>query len=796
MGEQNYGVIKWFDVAKGFGAASTLDGKSIFILGRNIDRLPKQGDLISIDEIQEDKARKRLDALGVIVWKESEALSDLLFEKWRNKKYLGYCAEVEMLLRICDEKLLAKIIETNKENWLEDEDFIKYLANTCNRREFRYSSDQNLYQRITENYLKVVADFYFDVWLKHRKYKGYLSLMFSIYGSRKELSYEQKQTINTELLKKTLEIDHNWIYESEFSKDFNPSSLINLFIEKKVVYDFMIARIKSNEATEDNKEYIWLINNGNDSTINFILEDRNLFFNEEFVNQIKSNWRLYSESSYSKFLTYYIMAQNDLTINDDLKWLLKNGKVEDIKQLISVNRSYWQNNLEFVEQILSFKSVYNRKRAYHKTLSTEEPLVIDCQIEAYQDFIYDIWKSKGKIIFDEYMDWLLANGESSFLYSVFEIEKKIWIHEKSFIDFILKYKFKLGRDRIFLEAFFLEICLSKEHFYHKEGITWLFAEGSLELLKKYISKKLNYRQETLDNIYLAFYPSNDSLYYYKKTWNSKWSEDFKDQYIQERNQLINLRFRGLLKAELEMTELPLEIKKWKKKNTHTATDLANFAFCPASYFLNQKYDLNIEEQENVFFGINEHNKQRLLRLADRREAKEQKMNAKFKNFYVDFARILKAQAIAQGHGTIKPVIYYSKKGKLAGIPDYIFKDEHSYFAVEEKFTFKKFEELTELYYSHKIQALTYLYGLDEFAFNEVYVIYWFVKKDQNGNHKIYNYRIFPVKRTDSNKSIIVDTYNAVDSLEPSEIYHLPKHMINYNKCIRCNYFKICEYKKQ
>jgi CRISPR/Cas system-associated exonuclease Cas4 (RecB family)/cold shock CspA family protein len=795
MSAQYYGVIKWFDMSKGFGAANTIDGKSIFILSRNIDKFPKEGDLISIDEIQEDKARRRLDARGVVVWKESDALSEMLFEKWRNNKDLGYCNEIAMLLRICDELLLDKIIETNKEKWLADEDFIKYLAITCNRREIGFSFDQNLYKRITEMFLKVVADFYFDVWQKHRKYKGYLSYMFSIYGSRNELSYEIKHKLNTELLNKVLAIDHNWIYESEFSVDFNPSSVIILFIEKKIVYDFMIARIISKGTKEYNKDFIWLINNGNDSIINFIIEDINLFSNLEFVNQFKANRRLYSNSSYSKFLTSYIISQNDLTISDDFKWLLKNGRVEDLRQLINVNRAYWQNNLEFVKHLLSFKSVYNRKRDYHRTLNTEEPLVVEYQIEAYQDFIYDIWKSKGKIIFDDYMDWLLANGEGSFLHSVFEIEKKIWINEKSFLDFILKNKFKLGRDRIFLEAFFLEMCLNTEHFYHNEAITWLFAEGSHELFKVYIAKKLNYTPEAVDKIHLAFYPLNDSLYYYKKAWNSNWSADFKDKYIQERNEQSNSRFRRLLKEELEMIEIPLVIKKWKKKNTHTATDLANFAFCPASYFLNQKYDLNIEEQENVFIGINEHNKQRLLRLADRRETKEQKINSTFKSFYVDFARILKAKAIAQGHGTIKPVIYYSKKGKIAGIPDYVFKDEISYFAVEEKFTFKKFEELTELYYSHKIQALTYLYGLDEFSFSEVFVVYWFVKKDQNGNHKIYNYRIFPVMRSDANKTTIVDTFNAVDSLDTSQTYNLPKSFINYNKCIRCNYFKICEYKK-
>jgi hypothetical protein len=208
-----------------------------------------------------------------------------------------------------------------------------------------------------------------------------------------------------------------------------------------------------------------------------------------------------------------------------------------------------------------------------------------------------------------------------------------------------------------------------------------------------------------------------------------------------------------------------------------------------------KYDLNIEEQENVFIGLNEHNKQKLLRLSDRTKPENEKINLNFKNFYSDFSRIMKATPISQGHGSTNPVIYYSKKGKLSGIPDYIFKDDHSCFAVEEKYTFKKFEELKELYFSHKIQAITYLYGLDEFSFSEVFVIYWFVNKDENGNHKIENYRIFSVKRTESNKKAIVNTFNSVDGIDVNQTYAIPNNSINYNKCIRCNYFKICDYKK-
>ncbi|MEY4894220.1 MAG: hypothetical protein RL751_1035, partial [Bacteroidota bacterium] len=576
-----------------------------------------------------------------------------------------------MLLKICDEQLLAKIIKLNKAFWLDNADFTSNLAIACNRREIDFRLNQNLYKRVTEGYLKVVADFYFQVWKKHRKYKGYLSWLFTIYGTRKEWSYDQKQKINSELLTKVLAIDYNWIFETAFANDFTARSSNQLFIEKRIIYDLIINLIKSKDRKEFSQEFIWLINNGNDSIIDFILEDTNHFSNAAFVEQFKAKWQLYSKRSYSKFLTTYILSQHDLTISADLKWLLEHGETEHLHQIINTHQIYWQNNSAFVEQILSFKSVTNRKRVYHKRLDIDDPLVVDYQIEAFQEFIYEIWKSKGKIIFDTHLDWLFTNGNDSFLHDVFEIEKKIWINEKGIIDFMFDEKIKFWPDRMFLEAFFIELCLNPKHTHHKKAMTRLFTEGSLEAIKVLITKKLNYSTEILEKIYSAFYPSNDLAYYSKKAINSEWSPDFKEQYIRERVSLINMQFKRLFKEEMEAEASQLVKKTWSKKSTHSATDLANFAFCPASYFLNQKYELNIEEQENVFIGNTEHNKQRLLRLADRTGAKEQKTNAKFKNFYLDFSRILHAKAIAQGHGTTKPVIHYSKKGKLSGIPDYI-----------------------------------------------------------------------------------------------------------------------------
>lgn len=808
MNAEYFGVIDWFDASKSFGLATVLDSGSVFIHSTNINKYPRKGDLISISEIRENKNKKRRDGIGVVVWEDVDELCNNLFKKWSNTD-LEYCKEIEILLRICDDKLLVKIIELNKDVWLSDKQFIQYLVNTCNYRKIRFSFVQNFNSLINENYLKVVADFCFESWKKHRKYKGHLFYLFSIFANREELSYDQKQKINSEFVNKILEIDHNWLFESDFLEDFNSKYRNVLFIDRKIIYEFIIDIIKKKEIRKYDQYLKWLIDNGDSSVIDFITEDTCLFGNKDFINQFREKRNLYSDSSYSQFLSTYIVSQNAFHFNDDLKWLLTKGSVKDLRQLIRCNKEYWVNNKEFIAFILSLISPYNRIREKPRRLDIEEPLVIEYQVEAYQEFIYDVWKSEGSIIIDKNLNWLLSNGEDSFLISIFEIEKTEWLNNEKIADFIFNLKYELGQpevlinnslyktepDCVFMESFAFEVSMEKNHPHQKEAAKWLFSEGSLETVKKFITKKLNYSREAIDIIYLTHYPSNDSLYYEKKALSSNWSHGFREDYILARTNQINVRFKNLFQEELEMSESIIPKKNTEKKNTYSATDLANFAFCPASYILNQTYDLNIEEQEKVFIGLSEHNKQRLLRLSDRTKPTDQKININFKNFHSDFSRILNAKSISEGHGSKNPTIYYSKKGKLSGIPDYIFKDDHSHFAVEEKYTFNKFEELQELYFSHKIQALTYLYGLDEFSFSEVFVIYWFVKKDKDDNYKIDNYRIFSVKKSESNKKNIISIFNAVSNLDISQTYALPNNLLNYNKCIRCNYFKICEYKK-
>ena len=104
--------------------------------------------------------------------------------------------------------------------------------------------------------------------------------------------------------------------------------------------------------------------------------------------------------------------------------------------------------------------------------------------------------------------------------------------------------------------------------------------------------------------------------------------------------------------------------------------------------------------------------------------------------------------------------------------------------------------MTSLYENHKTQALAYLYGLSDFQFNEVFILYWFITKlNYNDTYDVYNYRIFKLTRTENNKNFIVNTFYKLESIQQRVPYSFPPQQINYKKCVNCSYFPYCENKK-
>lgn len=324
---------------------------------------------------------------------------------------------------------------------------------------------------------------------------------------------------------------------------------------------------------------------------------------------------------------------------------------------------------------------------------------------------------------------------------------------------------------------------------------WLFFNLDINLLKKLTAYRLGYSEPVIDKIYISLFPDNNTSYYIQKSNTKNWSENFKKEYARMKNFEIDNKFAKLFFDEILMSKNPKPLKP-RIKETHTATDFSNFVFCPAYYYLNQIFQIDLSEHENVFIGSQEHYKNRLISV--RSFVSNQKVELMKNDCYSHLARIKNANCLFLGHSQNFQEPFYSKLKKISGIPDYIFEDQRGSFVVEEKYTFNEYNKITNLFDNHKIQALTYLYGLDQFNFEDAYIVYWYIEKntgeEEDEIYKVNNYRVFHLKKTNESRIGLINIYNQLELIQNRISYKFDVSKINYNKCVKCNYFSLCKFK--
>lgn len=444
--------------------------------------------------------------------------------------------------------------------------------------------------------------------------------------------------------------------------------------------------------------------------------------------------------------------------HDKRNKILKNLQVNNRKELLDICQEEIINNV------------------FPKTLSFSKK-DCECDYNYVYSYIYNTWREKHYGEYEKYAKWIVINSSMTYYNLLIQSNKNVF----SNIEFINDLRISENRGLEYKKEVIYKIYYEDGFCKYDDNLKWLIENLQIDKLKNVINIALGYSNDIIYSIYKAFFPHQNTSFF------KKWGVEM------ENERLLNFKKLFIQEFEVKSNNL-IKIKNTVKKITHSATDLANFTFCPASYAINQTYEVDFSEQENVFIGTQEHQKQRLIGLHDKEKWKSYKNNEKYANFYNDFERIINAEVVTQGHKDDKPKIYYSKNKKIASIPDYIFKDNKGYFVVEEKYTFKQQDKITNVYQNHKMQALAYLYGIADFDFDEAYLVYWFVVKCDN-NYKIDSYKIFKIYKNEENKKILIDTFQSLEKLQNREEIPFDNQNINYKKCIKCNYFPYCEYKK-
>jgi hypothetical protein len=886
----DYGTIDWFDNLKGFGIVRTSYNGNVFIHENNITGTPKAGDYAFIGEIRRNNERSRVDGKKITIYNQiSDNFYEEIFKIWLLKKPLSFNADVILMLSSYSDNLLKKIINSNNELWQKDEAFLDYLYNCAsafsnNNQSFKdiineyffaiwKDNGNKLYDKNLEraigsgNHLLLKALQIDYNWIKDARFIR----KFNVERFSKNVVFSFLKTLISNKLTEEYDDDINWIINNgddsifpfilEFNYLYSNDQFISDFRQSKqrftsenfILFLYSLWIFKGD--LKFNEDIKWILHNGNVNTINKLIEINysNWLKDIEFIATLREfNPYRCAYDKISIFEDFIFNVWNSSPgkreLDENLKWLIRNDRIETLNKIVNQNKKQWLINQEFIDYIRDTKVYSNHhfqenflfevfmSKNGNKTQTKEldknlKWLIQNASIETLNKiinqhkkqwlineefidyirettvnnnhhfneiFLFDVYMSKNEITtqtkeLDKNLKWLIRNARIETLNKIINQNKKQWLINEEFIDYIRETMFY--DNNVFKENFLFEVCMSSIEIKFNENIKWLFQNTTIEKIKTILLEKIGYKSDIIAKIYLAHFPFNNIDFYEQKASISNWSWGFTYDYIHEQTNNRDKEFSKLFLKELEAKIKILIKRKSTKKETHAATDLANFVFCPASYVINQSFYIDIQEQENVFIGTQEHEKQRLLSLSDSKKLHSYRNEILLKNDSQFFNRIFNSKCISQGHSSENSVIYYSKKKKLSGIPDYIFQDSNGFFAVEEKYTIRKYEELTDLYSNHKIQALTYLYGLDEFQFNEVFVLYWFVKKNDSGDYYVYNYRLFCLTKTMENEKMIVNVFNVLESVQNRIPYSFTPNQINYKKCIKCNYFPYCEHKK-
>lgn len=277
----------------------------------------------------------------------------------------------------------------------------------------------------------------------------------------------------------------------------------------------------------------------------------------------------------------------------------------------------------------------------------------------------------------------------------------------------------------------------------------------------------------------------------------------------------------------------LDILKTKTidKTEITATDIASFNFCPASYSIAKSFE--IESDKNKIKKILGAEFHETLRLIDKSIPKNYSDKQLYDSDILENEKINKiknCELIFSGHKEEK-IVFTNNNENFVGQPDYIFKDPNGdYFVVEEKFKFlnisyknienhalgnkifylynpdlwKENEKIrifkNSFFPNHILQVESYIQYIKEFDIKYGVLIYWFYDFHGGKNGipgfrnvaKVHSVKLKVIKKNDF-LNLLNQTKNNIEKLISSRELEFNQE-INPNKCAACSVNKYCGHK--
>jgi hypothetical protein len=249
----------------------------------------------------------------------------------------------------------------------------------------------------------------------------------------------------------------------------------------------------------------------------------------------------------------------------------------------------------------------------------------------------------------------------------------------------------------------------------------------------------------------------------------------------------------------------------------SATEIADFKFCPVSYSIKQTFELpkTKDEQKGARLHTENHleiflhnllsiKMQKSPKFISNKWWKTSKINT---NRFSDSQReavlggedgpLLESSIVFKGHDGENIEPFMSKDGLYAGIPDFIFKHPNEkLIAVEVKHVFKG-RFVKSPWDSHKVQLFSYLYGINfnSQAIEMAYLIYfhWAKSGTRWRNLGLPDVRSFRFDKNQRNRELLVGTYKKLVTFNNQRTMEFLNSELNINKCYNCSVQQYCNH---
>lgn len=342
-----------------------------------------------------------------------------------------------------------------------------------------------------------------------------------------------------------------------------------------------------------------------------------------------------------------------------------------------------------------------------------------------------------------------------------------------------------------------DIYVFKEQAYPSDRKTYfiLLADTLIEMVKheEYIEKYLNslgflhsklksFREYIIDNITFEEYISRTKLALYLK----------------------------LINEEIDIRQKKNYVSAYNSSKTLLVSDLSHFTFCPASFAINETFEIS----GNTSWEKDEWYKEKKY-LIDRHETYKSSGSYRdcFKDTEIregekveaDFGEIFKSKIIEVNINKNNASVYSDSGNTLKGSPDYLFEhpDGHR-FIVTEKFS--KIDSADYVNAPYKSDLIKHYAYLDKFeSLNLSYGIfvtwYWeFIDiGDSNGNPKkkmkISKYRLVKVQSSTSNADYLNRVISEINKFKSLKKFEVEGDRISKpSKCLNCSVMSYCNHK--